>query len=168
MEILLSKEGKKRGIIMKKSLISIFIIFVIVGCGLNEAGKEPKRDVDRKIILHYPNGKKQSEYDHIIREYIEWYENSQMKFIATEWAGKRNLVDGHWISDFSNYIKKYWVTEPHYWQNYDREIRILIKGEYNHYEGWYPNGQKKFEYIFKPRKYIECDKDGNNILNKGY
>ena len=129
--------------------------------------------------------KRLAAFDTSTKAYYQWYENGKMQFRASEWLGvgrpawmpsprsvTRLLYDATtkkqvfiYSDDFLPFIKnRKWYSDS---RKVAQPLAIINWGDYNIYEGWYKNGQKKFYYNYDDRTYTEWDDFGMVIEHGG-
>ena len=153
---------------MSKTTIMYLVLLTIAGCGIIQIGEPPGKQQEIKTT-HYENGQKKSEQDPNRGTYTEWYEDGQMKFLASKWYGRREDV---WIPVGKNgrimfrLIESFGV-DGRYNFMYDEKSQGQVPwGAYNLYEAWYPDGKKKFVYKYPYKQFTEWNEEGSIIIGK--
>jgi hypothetical protein len=152
---------------MRLALLAFVLLTVAAGCSLFNAGDT---EAPTKEVKVFSSGER-AEYDLMINSYTVWYKSGQVMFRATGWNGSRGFPM-RWapttlgMMDWRIQTDKKGIIFFNYGLKGGKEIRW---GAFDKYEGWFENGNKKYDYSYRTRKFTEWDINGNILkqVNQG-
>lgn len=123
-------------------------------------------------------------YDRNTGDFIEWYDNGQVRFMASELRTSNKPVawnPRNLGSDRVVQVDLLRVTQEIFLYNDDFEflvnrnksirfhahgLKVIPWGKYNKYRGWYRDGRKMYDYDHDARTFVEWD-DFGTIIKQG-